>query len=277
MTHPQMQQKENLGVENKFFDANKQEPHRWQTIEQPIVYALAAVSAIVVYVVLLYEENPVSKAYKSSREKLIDIGADGLSSGLLNAIPVENRGLKLVILLVIAACVAKYIHTLAKWLNRAIEFCDRDADIPTALETQSFTKRIDVEEFEAQKMEYTRKQLEKLTGSEEFKRRGGLQRRRTHQEKASHSLVDISRRDICSDEDLDESRQNMSMVHVSGRRLNDSVLEPHNPAKKPGSKRGLTLHLQERISSTKTTALPSADNRQVKRQRSSSASKNNVD
>lgn len=52
-----------LGVKNVYFDANKQEPRRWSTIEQPWVYAGAAITALVVYLTLLFEDQAVFQAF----------------------------------------------------------------------------------------------------------------------------------------------------------------------------------------------------------------------
>lgn len=78
--------------------------------------------------------------------------------------------LKLCVLAVLLACAVVCGCHLTKWTNKRIEELDSDFDIPTAQETKSFAKRIDSEEFEVQKMEFTRKQLEKLTASDAFKR-----------------------------------------------------------------------------------------------------------
>ena len=47
---------------------------------------------------------------------------------------------------------------------------DEDEVVPSSAETRACCERINNDTYELQKMEYTRKQLEKLTASEDFKR-----------------------------------------------------------------------------------------------------------
>ena len=134
-----------LGVTNVPFTVRNMEPRRWKSIDRPWVYAVAVLSALVLYSLLLFEDSYVSHALMSLRETLIQVGYLGLRVSLLDAIPIESLALKLVILAVLSVALVACATRLTLWTNEQIEKMDSDANTPTASQTKSFVQRVDAE------------------------------------------------------------------------------------------------------------------------------------
>ena len=190
-----------LGVKNKFFDAKKQEPTKWVSIDKPAVYILAALLAVAFFVAVSEQGSYIEGVFFAANEKLLEVGYQGLWKSTLEAIPVQSMVLKLLILACGVVCMVVLLYLGCTWADQQIEEMDVDAITPTADETKSYTQRVHSEEYELQKMEYTRKQLEKLTASEEFKRHQSKKKNAKRRDRASQSLLNIDPADI-SDDDL---------------------------------------------------------------------------
>ena len=100
----------------------------------------------------------------------------------------------IVVLLITVSAVLLYKACIVA--DACIERLDEDAIVPTQTETRRYTERLAPEAYEMQKMEYTRKQLEKLTASEEFKRHE-QQKKQARRGNVARSML-INRRDIRS-------------------------------------------------------------------------------
>ena len=116
---------------------------------------------------------------------------------MVDAVPVQKQPLKvlIVVLLIIVSSILLYKACIVA--DGCIERLDEDAIVPTPTETRRYTERLAPEAYEMQKMEYTRKQLEKLTASEEFKRHE-QQKKQARRGNVARSMLQINRRDIRS-------------------------------------------------------------------------------
>ena len=102
---------------------------------------------------------------------------------------------------------------LKRWLDKK----SLEASTPEAGQTPCFTRRLTMEEYELQKMETTRKELEKLTASEEFKRMQTSQSRSKKSNAVSRSVldVDISRLDSLDAEESDLDEHNTTLAPMA--------------------------------------------------------------
>lgn len=201
-----------LGVKNVFYDAKTAPIQRWTTMDKPVVYVGAVVAAVAVYAACTFE-NPLSNSIMQTRNTLLSVGQQGILSSLLEVIPVECYQIKLVILVFISVTLSLCLYKATLGANKCIERIDNEARIPKPNQTKSFVARLEPQQYELQKMENTRKELEKLTGSEEFKRHQSKQRR-SNKDKQSQSLANIKQSDIYGENGLNafDDRHNLSMA-----------------------------------------------------------------
>ncbi len=201
------------GVKNVFYDGKNAPPQRWMCINQPIVYLGAIVAAVGVYAACTYSSS-VSESLLQKHEALVDLGYQGLLTTMLELIPVQRYELKLVILIFITVTVGMCLHKLTLGANKCIEKIDSESMYPKVKETKSFVEtRLSSEQYELQRMENTRIELEKLTASEEFKRHQSKSRK-ANKIQASQSLANIKQSDIYSESGFNglDDHHNMSMA-----------------------------------------------------------------
>ena len=182
---------------NKFFNPQKQEPNRWVTIEKPGVYVTCLVLAIALSIAYCLEDSSLEASLAQTNERLLEIGYKGIFTSMLDAIPVNKRPLKVLIVALLITASAVLLYKACIVADGCIERMDADAIVPTPTETRRYTERLAPEAYEMQKMEYTRKQLEKLTASEEFKRHE-QQKKQAKRGNVARSMLQINRRDIKS-------------------------------------------------------------------------------
>ena len=143
-----------------------------QMLDSPLIYVIAAALAISVFLDFgRGQQSIVNSSYMSVRAALIEFGEKGLRASLIDLINVDSQPVQWAI--AVSAIVMNIImlRYLWNWINDSqMDGLDQDSQrVPTAEETKAFTTRLTPEQYEFQKMEFTRKQLENLTGSDEFK------------------------------------------------------------------------------------------------------------
>ena len=151
--------------------ASQEPPQWWPARDRVSVYVAAVVLAVAVYLASLKEGSFVDEKLRQIQEALINIGFNGVVNSTIEAVPVfESRKAKIVALCVMLAGLACASYRLWERFTAYLQRQEEDARIPTPAKTPQFTKRLSRDEYELQKMEHTRKELEKLTASEEFEK-----------------------------------------------------------------------------------------------------------
>ncbi len=138
-------------------------------IRPPYLYYLLAFISVLVYKQTMDPQSRISLAWTDLSEAILDLGEVGVFATIQQALAFESNTMRVLRDLALLSLVLAIGHWLwVKRHRRALE--EYDPMCPPAYATPQYAKRLSPEKFEFQKMETTRLALEKLTGSEEYKR-----------------------------------------------------------------------------------------------------------
>ena len=141
-------QKVDMGVKNKFFDAKNQEPSRWASIERPQVYAGMLFLAVAMSVAYSCKCSKLEASMTEANDVLLEIGYKGIFTSLLDAIPVKNWIAKLVCATLLVTVSGVLLYRGCVRANVAIDRLDAEAIVPSASQTRRITERIELDAYE---------------------------------------------------------------------------------------------------------------------------------
>ena len=190
-------------------ESKQGQPTRWTALDQPKVYAAAVAVALLTYSAIAFTSSTslVNRAVLQTNKTLILISEEGLVSSWQE----EPKAVSCLFL----TCAMLAFGVVALW-----KATHREAG--RAASARQFTPRLSLEQYELQKMETTRIELEKLTASAEFKRHQEAKKRQRAQQTVSRSLMDA----YASNEDESENENNeLRRQARSHRHHNQTVAE----------------------------------------------------
>ena len=167
---------------------NKGQPSRLVLLDKPHIYGGVFLFSIAVYIDSLKQDSLINRAIESAAAFFLDLGERGFLPTLRAACSTDSLLCKLCVCALALALfgwvivrVVHYINSGGQWGSSQIEDCSA---------AQRLRPLLTPRQFELQKMETTRIELEKLTGSEEFKRHQASKKKTARKGAASLSMID---------------------------------------------------------------------------------------